>query len=68
MNQYQEKIIKLGDKYDALLERKKELEMMNDALKLKLYELKKINDEQWEEMELLKAKLNMYIEMSKLCL
>ena len=68
MNQYQEKIIKLSDKYDALLERKKELEMMNDALKLKLYELKKINDEQWEEMELLKAKLNMYIEMSKLCL
>ena len=68
MNQYQEKIIKLSDNYDALLERKKELEMMNDALKLKLYELKKINDEQWEEMELLKAKLNMYIEMSKLCL
>ena len=67
MNQYQEKIIKMSDKCDALLERKKELEMMNDALKLKLYELKKINDEQWEEMELLKAKLNMYIEMTKLC-
>ena len=57
----------MSDKCDALLERKKELEMMNDALKLKLYELKKINDEQWEEMELLKAKLNMYIEMTKLC-
>ena len=67
MNQYQEKILKMSDKCDALQERNKELEMMNDALKLKMYELKKINDSQWEDMQLLKSKLNMYIEMSKLC-
>ena len=68
MNQYQEKIIKMSDKCDALQERNKELEMMNDALKLKMYELKRINDGQWEDMQLLKSKLNMYIEMTKLCI
>ena len=57
----------MSDKCDALQERNKELEMMNDALKLKMYELKKINDGQWEDMQALKQKLNMYIEMTKLC-
>ena len=57
----------MSDKCDALQERNKELEMMNDALKLKMYELKKINDGQWEDMQVLKQKLNMYIEMTKLC-
>ncbi|MGP1376407.1 MAG: hypothetical protein ACTTKS_02355 [Bulleidia sp.] len=57
----------MSDKCDALQERNKELEMMNDVLKLKMYELKKINDGQWEDMQALKKKLNMYIEMTKLC-